>query len=493
VRLPPRLHLALLGLAAALAVAGAYVHFAAFVAGGLAVLALIAVAAHRWPLATLVGGALATLVDPVIVPRLLPGTLGTGPIGVSEVVLAVAGSVIAVDAARAGRLRHAPRDPVTPLVALFVALAVVSAVLNATPPAVALLGIAMTVDAIAVYVVVRAVPIGPRAAALAAGAVVAACLALALFGIAQVVIHPSLLGFASFTGDFGEGERITSFLGNPNPVAAVLGIGLPFTLFGSLSLPRPRDRWIARAALFVLLVALLLTFSRGAWLAIAVGAVIGALLLDWRAIPLLLVGVALAWGTVVVMPRGLAVAPGSDGTPSEGGAPDLVDTTVDRIGNLEGDDARARFTVQGIPIIMDHLLLGVGPGRYGGAAATIIPSPVYDEYGARLYGFRTIHNFWQHLLGESGALGTAVFLAILAGLLIRFVRAARAAPGSTRVLLAGAATMLLVTGVHGLTEMIHEGNLPALVIWLVLGVASVFAPVRPLTEASRPRQSLYHY
>jgi putative inorganic carbon (HCO3(-)) transporter len=483
-RLHPALHMALLGAALAVAVLAAHVGPAPFAAGAVAVLVLVAVAAHRWPLATLVGAALSTLANPVIVPRLLPGGLGSGPVGLSDVVLAVAATVIVVEGARSGRLARALRDPVTPLVVLFVVLAIVSAAVNRVPPEVAVLGIAMTIDAIAIYVVVRAVPIGRRSAAVAAGAVVAACLVLAVLGIAQALIHPSLLGFDAFTGSFGEGERITAFLGNPNPVAAVLGIGLPFVLFGGLSLRRPRDRWIARAALFLLVLALLLTFSRGAWLAVGIGAILGGLLLDWRAIPLLLVTVALAWGTVVVMPRGLAVPSATDGAPDDAGPPDLVDTTVDRIGNLGGEDARARFTSEGIPIILDNLLLGVGPGRYGGAAAKIIPSPVYEEYGARLYGFRTIHNFWQHLLGESGALGTAVFLTILAGLLIRLGRAARAAVGSTRVLLAGAAMVVLVTGVHGLAEMTYEGNLPALLVWLVLGIATVFAPVRPLLARS---------
>jgi O-antigen ligase len=466
-----------------------------FVAAGIGFLVLVGTAAQRWPLATLVAGALATLADPVIVPRVLPDGLVTGPIGLSEPVLAVAGGVIAVKAIRTGRLRTALQDPVVPLVALFIGLAVVSAIVNLTPPLVAVLGIVMTIDAIAIYLSVRAVRVDERAAAIAIGAIVAGTVVVALFGIGQVVIHPELLGFAAFQGYFGEGGRITSFLGNPNPAAAILSIGIPFALFGGLSLPTIRGRWAARVVLLVLLLALLLTFSRSAWMAVALGLVIGAAIIDWRALILLILVVALAWGSVIVMPRGLAVPPEPDGQPRQGPdvsrPPDLVDVTVDRIGNLrQRGDTRARFTQEGIPIILDHLLLGVGPGRYGGAAATIIPSPVYEEYGTSLYGYRTIHNFWQHLLGESGALGTAVFLAILAGLLIRFARAARAAIGTRRVLLAGAATLILVTGFHSFTEMIYEGNLPALLIWLVLGLASLFAPVRPLFGTAAKRRSL---
>lgn len=481
-RIGPWTHLGLTLAALAATIAGAHVATPLFVGAGLAFLVLVGLAAQRWPLAALVAGALATLADPTLVARAMPAEMAAGPIGLSEPVLAVAGSVVAVEAIRTGRLWSALRDPVVPLVGLFVGLAVLSAAINATPPIVAALGIVMTIDAIAIYVVVRSTRVSERAAALAIGAIVLGAVVVALFGIGQVVVHPELLGFAAFQGFFGEGGRITSFLGNPNPVAAVLAIAIPFALFGTLSLPSRRNRWIAAVVLYVLVLALLLTFSRSAWLAVTLGAVLGAIILDWRGVLVLAAVVPLAWGSVVVMPRELAVAPSVAEAPEREGPdvsrpPDLVDSTVDRIGNLrERGDTRGRFTQEGIPIILDHLLLGVGPGRYGGAAATIIPSPVYEEYDTSLYGYRTIHNFWQHLLGESGALGTAAFLTVLAGLLIRFALAARRTVGRRRVLLAGAATLVLVTGFHSFTEMIYEGNLPALLIWLVLGIASLFAP-----------------
>ena len=469
------------------AVALAHVSIPLFALVAVAWLALVGLAAHRWPLQTLVGGAIATLADPVLVPRFLPPEVVFGPVGLSEPVLVVAGSVVAIDAVRHGRIGRALRDPVVVLVLLFVALSVVSAVVNATPPLVALLGIFLTVDAVAMYVAVRAARRAEAAAPIAIVAVVAMTLVVAAFGIAQLVLDPELLGFSAFRGYFGEGRRITSFLGNPNPAAAILSIGIPFALFGSLSLPSAAWRWGARAALFVLVLALLMTFSRSAWMAVGLGAVLGALLVDWRAVLLFLLAVALAWGTFTVMPRELAVERDPNGNGNGEPvtrAPDIVESTTGRIGNLrQRGDTRGRFTQEGIPILLDHPLFGVGPGRYGGAAATIIPSPIYDEYDTSLYGYRTIHNFWQHLLGERGALGTAVFLTLLAGLLIRFWMAARSSVGVRRVILGGAATLVLITGLHSFTEMIYEGNLPSLLIWAVFGIASLLAPVRPLRSA----------
>ena len=55
---------------------------------------------------------------------------------------------------------------------------------------------------------------------------------------------------------------------------------------------------------------------------------------------------------------------------------------------------------------------------------------------------------------ESGVLGTAVFLTMIVGLLIRLVLAAWSSDGLGLVILAGTATMLMVASLHSLSEMI---------------------------------------
>jgi hypothetical protein len=40
--------------------------------------------------------------------------------------------------------------------------------------------------------------------------------------------------------------------------------------------------------------------------------------------------------------------------------------------------------------------------------------------------------------------------------------------------------MLMVVSLHSVTEMIFEGNMPVLIVWLLLGIASVLAPARPI-------------
>ena len=110
----------------------------------------------------------------------------------------------------------------------------------------------MTVDAIAIYFVARMVPAGDQEHGLAIGAIVAVAVAVAVFGVAQALLDPDLFGFFSKEGQFGEGYRISSIIGNPNMAAAVIGLTIPFALFGSRHLADPRLRWAARAALVIL-------------------------------------------------------------------------------------------------------------------------------------------------------------------------------------------------------------------------------------------------
>jgi putative inorganic carbon (HCO3(-)) transporter len=460
---------------------------AALVVVAAAALVLAAVSAHRWPLPTLVAATLLTLADERFTPRVLPEGVNPGPIGLSEPVLLVVGIVLMTRAIRQRTLIPALRDPVIAIGALFVLVSAVSAIVNQVPAHVAVLGIVMTIDALAVYVIARTLRADQRGAGMAMAGVVLAIVAVAIFGIAQVVVAPNLFGFISFTGRFGEGVRITSIIGNPNMMATTLGIAIPFALYGSRHLTTPRWRWVARICLFILVLALLLTFSRGGWLAVGLGVVVGAFIVDWRSVPVLVLAAMLAWGTTLVLPRNLGL--GVLDPDVAGG--DVVGSTLDRLDNLGGgSDLRSQYLVDGIRIISANPVLGVGPGRYGGAAASIIPSPIYEEYDADLLGYRTVHNFWLHLTGEVGVIGAAVFLTLIAGLLIRLARAARRSSGVGLVVVGGAATVIVVASLHSVTEMVFEGNMPAFLIWLIMGLASTLAPTTRLFGNASPEDRL---
>ncbi len=464
--------------------AGAWLSPILFIVLAGLVLVGVAYSAARWPRATLVAATIATLADPAVLRGLLPADVDYLLIGFSEALIGTAGLAIAARMVRTHRFVAAFRDPVTILGIAFVAVAALSALVNGVSPLIAIFGIIATVDALAVYYLARMLPFDRRAISLAVAALVATATLAALLGIAQALLTPQILWFQAFAGRFGEGGRVTGFMGNPNMLAALIGFALPFPLFGTRYLPAGRLRWLAAAVLFVLTLVLLLTFSRGAWAAVILGVLVGTLLVDWR---LLLVMVVIAVAAFVVAentPRNLLLDP-NDLPPyaqADDAPPDIFDSLGNRLDYISAlRDLRLRYIVEGLPILLDHPLLGAGPGRYGGAVARITNSSIYADYGTSLYNYRTVHNFWLHTLGEVGALGVAVFLTMIIGLGWRFARAARRTQGVDRLLLGATLTALAVAVFHNLTEMIFEGNSPAFAIWLLLGLVSLLAPAMSAT------------
>jgi O-antigen ligase len=141
-----------------------------------------------------------------------------------------------------------------------------------------------------------------------------------------------------------------------------------------------------------------------------------------------------------------------------------------------------------VPILRDHALIGVGPGRYGGAAANIFGTPIYAQYGTdRLFTNptqRTVDGFWLHIWIEGGTAGLLAFLGIIAATLRPVFRSARTAAGGTRIMLAGLAAAVIALSLNGLTTMLLEANSGAFLFWFMLGVGSQLA-VAPMRADAR--------
>jgi len=277
--------------------------------------------------------------------------------------------------------------------------------------------------------------------------------------------------------------RLASFIGDPNVLGAFLAAAAPFALFAGTSLSG-RARWLAIGIAFVLLLALWLTFSRGSWLAMGLGATIVIAVLDRRTL-LLTVGIlALTFATAVVMPRDLLL--GLDGSSKR---PNLVDSTVGRMDTIgDGRDLRTLFVINALPIIADHPVLGVGPGRYGGAAADLFGTPIYAEYGTDALltdpQQRTVDNFWLHLVVETGIVGALAFLAAAVMPGLRILSAARGATGKRRIILGGAAAATAALAVSSLSTMLLEANSVGFLFWFLLGVGVLLCQAEP--DAAQP-------
>ncbi|HEX2883706.1 MAG TPA: O-antigen ligase family protein [Candidatus Limnocylindria bacterium] len=465
-----------IGLALALVAAAilvAPVSTAALVGIGLGLVALAGYATVRWPRAIIVVVVLAPILDRYIVSGLLPPEVVQLAQFLSEGLLLVVGVTLAVRAWRSGTLAPALRHPVTYLLGAFVVLGAVSALLNGVPPHVAAIGLLFTLDAAVLFFLPRFVGFGRRQQVRAVAAVLVVIGAAAVVVLVQAVLSPDILGLRFVTGRFGEGYRLAGFIGDPNVFGAFAAAASPFVL---LAIPRSsgRLRWIAVAAAFLLLLALWLSFSRGAWLAMAIGTLGTLLLIDRRALLIALLLLVATFVSSQVMPRNLLL-PTADGGPER---PSLIESTVDRAGTVgQGRDLRTLFVLNAIPIVVDHPLLGVGPGRFGGAVADRFPTPVYAEYGTDALltdeTQRTVDNFWLHLLVEAGALGLAAFLAAMLSAAIPMLRTARRSTGARAVLVGGALAAVAALSVSGVSTMLLEANSVGFLVWFLLGLGSL--------------------
>jgi O-antigen ligase len=461
----------------ALVVGAAYISEAAFLVAGFALLGLLGFASLRWPRVMLVVLVLSPpLIDLYAGQRVLPEEVRSVARFFSEGLLLALTITLAVLAARRGTLVTALRHPFTLALGVFLLINVISASANGVPTLVTAAGLIFTLDATILFFLPRMVGYSHAQAHQAMWAIAVVVALTSLLAIGQAVLSPDLLGMTPVTGVSGEGVRVSSLVSDPNILGTLIGMAVPFTLFSLVRMPwRSRGWWITFGMALAAVLALLLTYSRGSWIGVAVGFGFVALIIDRRALLAFVIVGVLAYATAVVMPKGVLIG---------GYQYDPYATTINRIQAVgEKRDLRTLFVLNAMPIIDEHMLLGVGPGRYGGAAASVFGSPIHDRYGTDrlLTEQETVDNFWLHLAVEIGALGVAAFLAMIGTALVTPIRALRVARGSRFSVAAGVVSATAVVGVATFSTMLLEGNTAAFLFWFLLGLGSLTAPAEART------------
>ena len=265
---------------------------------------------------------------------------------------------------------------------------------------------------------------------------------------------------------------------HPNVMAGALALILPLPmawllLGGDHGLPGWVRRWLMRtgwAVAWLLMAAvLLLTKSRGGYLATLVGVFI--LLGLWRRWTVLgalvcVEGVALAWTQL-------------------GGArlADLLLTTQ-TIGGWQG---RQEVWSRALDMIRDFPVTGIGIGSYGQTAVALYP--------LILNGPATVvphaHNLFLQVGVDLGLPGLAAYLALWLTCTVMawraylvFRRAGRQAVAATA---AGLGTSLIVLGLHGLVDAVTWGTKPAALAWAMMAMAlAAFRLARRPDPLQRP-------
>jgi O-antigen ligase len=261
-------------------------------------------------------------------------------------------------------------------------------------------------------------------------------------------------------------DRAAGPIGEPNRYAQILLVVLPWTLYFTRHAATPLARLSSAAAAWLLLAAVVLTYSRGAFLALGLLVVC---LLAWRVVrPARLAAVTLLLAVVAVLAAPSYVAR----VASIGSAGDLGDPSapVEPDGAIRG---RATEMLAALAVFLDYPVLGVGPAQY---------VPFYSERYQRLedISFRFLprpresHNLYASVAAETGAVGLLILMTIVISLLVALRRARRwwAARSLRRADLASMCAMSLVaylaTGVF--LHLSYERY-----FWCLVGIVSAAA------------------
>jgi len=197
-------------------------------------------------------------------------------------------------------------------------------------------------------------------------------------------------------------ERAAGPVGEKNRFAQVLLVLVPLGIGRMKDAAQLWRRLLAAAAVSSIGVAIVLTYSRGGAVAVGVILLVAAVIhfVQWRT--LLLVGLLGLAGSLLLAPtfvgRVLSI----------GNAAELLSNPGDEAeGAIVG---RATSNLAALNVLIDHPLIGVGPGLYG---------PYYSVAYANRLGLRHFdeprraHNLFLEVGAETGILGLGAFVAIL--------------------------------------------------------------------------------
>ena len=344
--------------------------------------------------------------------------------------------LISVTLARRGEGKRRYLPALVPLLALSAALAV----LDLNYPVAALEGLRVTLQFIPFFFAARHLV---RTESLRFGLLQG--LALTAIAVAGLGLIQPLIGVQTPAGwvDLTEtiGIRIFSIVQSPNVLGGHMALASALILGMAWYEDRPAYRvlWLAGAGITGL--TLLLTFSRGAWLAFAAAVLVLTFVLDRRIFVILLV-VALVVGLGLPQIRGR-----------------FLHIFTEEYLEKSALDGRLGRWLRAYDQLRMRPLFGLGPGRYGGAVA------------ARRFGIAYVDNYYVKTVAETGLVGLAAFLYWLGALgRAAYFRWRRIRWTRWWKLSAGALCGLLAVVLHNGVENIFEVPYLNAYFWFALGL-----------------------
>lgn len=275
--------------------------------------------------------------------------------------------------------------------------------------------------------------------------------------------------------------RIAGPLGDPNYFAQILLVLVPMALFLGWREPNRRWRVLALAAGGVILVASVLTYSRGGALALGVVLLL-SVLVNGINVRMLGGGLALLLAAGFLLPQ--------DFTERLATVVEIVPGQEDEV--LQRDSSfEERLLLGGVAWEMFRAqpLLGVGAGNY-----TVHFDDYVHQVGstARDYGgadeMRYPHNLYLELGAEGGIVALTTFLLVMGGILALLVRARRAFLAAGDGYLAGLAAAVAIGLVGYLISSVFLHGHFQRYLWLLVGLGAALYAISTGPGTARARE-----
>ncbi len=281
------------------------------------------------------------------------------------------------------------------------------------------------------------------------------CFGLALHGIYQYIIGVEMPAGWVDSNEEGVRTRVYSILGSPNVFGSLMTLASPIAASFAFSARKKSGKLFFAFVTLVMLLSLVFTFSRGAWLGFMAAASVYVLLKDKR----LFVPVIVAAVLVVAF------------VPSVGNritymlSPEYIESSL--------SGGRLVRWITGIDILKDNTFVGVGLGHFGGAVAM-------NHSLSKLVGINVVKtfymdNYYLKTAVETGLLGLFAFAGLMYQVVVCGLRTVRiTADKVLKELEIGIMAGLVGVICHNFVENIFEVPMMTSCFWLLAAVMMHF-------------------
>ena len=249
-------------------------------------------------------------------------------------------------------------------------------------------------------------------------------------------------------------SRVSGFLGHANVFARFLGCFLPLLLISGVSLDKFPLRSLYLISFALGLMSLILTYSRGAWLAIIFSLVLIASFLTtkkgrkkFRGVLVRILLLSLV-SIIIILPFSPKI---------------ITRLTRDDYGAAY---SRIPLAQTALKIIRQNPLTGIGLGNYSYVVPNYDPDPIVNKDSGPL----SVHNIYLHVASELGIPALSLLLWVLVAFFARGISALKSADQIIRVLALGLVAGLAGLCLHGMFEPSNLGHPSFLVLSFVGGL-----------------------